>query len=328
MNDNKKTMTAAELAKFPPHPLKNAFWSKPMALPATPEADAEADAFKESIARSGVNVPVIICNGQVVDGLRRIGVAILIDSEMKIPVFECDENQAELTALNALMQTKSLTKFQRIFTAYPALAEGIKKLVEIAETKFENQKNLGGAVTALPKTPNATNLGAAVTAAPKSPNVTNVNESVVICGVSISSLSELAKFLNVSDRWLRYCKNVYDTIALKIANGANEAEVYAMAHKFVFDGEVPVERIASAIGGYDSERNPEQEEEEKSFAYVSVKVNDALKTALDRMSKDSYLAPERQEQIKPQIENFALKLPDSIAEILYKSLSKRMKTNS
>lgn len=312
MNDNKKTMTAAELAKFPPHPLKNAFWSKPMALPATPEADAEADAFKESIARSGVNVPVIICNGQVVDGLRRIGVAILIDSEMKIPVFECDENQAELTALNALMQTKSLTKFQRIFTAYPALAEGIKKLVEIAETKFENQKNLGGAVTALPKTP----------------NVTKVNESTLICGVSISSLSELAKFLNVSVRWLKYCKHVYDTIALKIANGANEAEVYAMAHKFVFEGEVPVERIASAIGGYDSERNPAQEEEEKSFAYVSVKVNDALKTALDRMSKDSYLAPERQEQIKPQIENFALKLPDSIAEILYKSLSKRMKTNS
>ena len=312
MNDNKKTITAAELAKFPPHPLKNAFWSKPMALPATPETDAEADAFKESIARSGVNVPVIICNGQVVDGLRRIGVAILIDSEMKIPVFECDENQAELTALNALMQTKSLTKFQRIFTAYPALAEGIKKLIEIAETKFENQKNLGGAVTALPKTP----------------NVTKVNESALICGVSISSLSELAKFLNVSERWLRHCKHVYDTIALKIANGANEAEVYAMAHKFVFDGEVPVERIASAIGGYDSERNPAQEEEEKSFAYVSVKVNDALKTALDRMSKDSYLAPERQEQIKPQIENFALKLPDSIAEILYKSLSKRMKTNS
>ena len=311
-NENTKTMTAAELAKFPPHPLKNAFWSKPMALPATPEADAEADAFKESIARSGVNVPVIICNGQVVDGLRRIGVAILIDSEMKIPVFECDENQAELTALNALMQTKSLTKFQRIFTAYPALAEGIKKLVEIAETKFENQKNLGGAVTALPKTP----------------NVTKVNESALICGVSISSLSELAKFLNVSVRWLKYCKHVYDTIALKIANGANKAEVYAMAHKFVFDGEVPVERIASAIGGYDSERNPAQEEEEKSFAYVSVKVNDALKTALDRMSKDSYLAPERQEQIKPQIENFALKLPDSIAEILYKSLTKRMKTNS
>lgn len=312
MNDNKKTMTAAELAKFPPHPLKNAFWSKPMALPATPEADAEADAFKESIARSGVNVPVIICNGQVVDGLRRIGVAILIDSEMKIPVFECDENQAELTALNALMQTKSLTKFQRIFTAYPALAEGIKKLVEIAETKFNSQKNFRDGSDFRPETP----------------NVTKVNESVIICGVSISSLSELAKFLNVSDRWLRYCKNVYDTIALKIANGANEAEVYAMAHKFVFEGEVPVERIASAIGGYDSERNPAQEEEEKSFAYVSVKVNDALKTALDRMSKDSYLAPERQEQIKPQIENFALKLPDSIAEILYKSLSKRMKTNS
>lgn len=26
-NENKKTMTAAELAKFPPHPLKNAFWT-------------------------------------------------------------------------------------------------------------------------------------------------------------------------------------------------------------------------------------------------------------------------------------------------------------
>lgn len=312
MNDNKKTMTAAELVKFPPHSLKNQLWDKPELAPTSPEAYAEEDAFKDSIARSGVNVPVIICNGQIVDGLRRIRTANLIDGNMEIPVFECDESNAELTALNALMQTKSLTKFQRIFTAYPVLEEGIKKLVEIAETKFDNQKNRGEAVTALPK----------------AANVTNVNESALICGVSISSLSELAKFLNVSVRWLKHCKHVYDTMAQKIETGANSSEVYAMAHKFVFDSEVPVERIASAIGGYDSRRDLEQEEKEKSFAYVSVKVNDALKTTLDRINKESYLAPENQEQVKPQIENFALKLPDSIAEIIYKTLSKRMRNNA
>ena len=296
---------------LPLHPLRNKMWQKPNSelLPQL-TGDVEDDqALEMSIARHGIQLPVIVSAGMLVDGLRRVKAAHKFNPEAQIPVHECQTDAAGLTIINSLAQVKSLTKFQRLFIIYPIVREAVEKLISLGENT--KKTNLD------PRYCSDCNIE---NGAPE-----RAEECVWIEGVSFIRISDLAQFLNVSRRWLEYCRGVYEAIDQKIAQNGNADLVRFYAHKFVFEEAVPVERIASAIGGFDSLRDPDKEAANQTFKQVSNKVSHAFNTVLERINKDVYLAAEHRHDVEQQVENFALKLPDQIAEILSKTLSKRLK---
>lgn len=309
--NNKKNMSASVLIKYPEHSLRTMMWKEPTSLNGSPvplSRSCDDESLEMSIAQTGVKIPVIISrSGFVVDGIRRIQAAYRFNPDMEIPFHICSENDVESVIINSNTQVVSLNKFQRIFRIYGIISDRVDKLVEASE----NRKNSN-----LKHSPSSIMQDCTIG---EVPNVQRVNEAVKIFGVEVFRLADLASLLNCSERWLNYCRGVYLAIANK-ANSRPLDEVQLMAHRFVFLDTVPVERIASAIAGYDSNRTDIDAPEEISFKQMFTKVDKALDTLLERINKESYVKSEHLDEVENQLERFALKLNPRLQEVLAKKL--------
>ena len=311
MQNEQKSMTAGELAALPEHPSRNMLWKEPQYLNGTPipaKATEDDAAFEMSIAQTGVQIPVIITeSGLLVDGVRRVKAAAKFDDEKMLPVHVCADSSATLVIVNSIVQQKSLTKFQRLFTLYPMIKDAVEALVKAsAARRMRNLKDgKSPTVQLLDSRENGT--------------MEYVGESAEFMGVKLLRMDNLAQLLNVSRSLLMYCRGVYTAIDEKSKKRPRD-EVAYMANRFVFAENIPAERLAAAIGGYDSERDPEEEAKNQTFKVVSSKAENAIKTLLERVTKDVYLSEEHLPEVEKQFEMFALKLPPVLADILAKKL--------
>jgi hypothetical protein len=98
-----------EVRKFQVHPL---------ALMIPPMTERERESLRESIARDGVHVPIVIYQEKILDGRHRVYFAVMLKKPIRIEEFKGTEEEAK-----RLVATLNLNRRHLTLTSAPALAD-------------------------------------------------------------------------------------------------------------------------------------------------------------------------------------------------------------
>ena len=135
-----KKIKISELGSFDLHSIKKQM----VLLPASSVADNVADldctessqnrALRFSVEQNGVQTPIVLCNGSIVDGYRRVRAASdAFGDDYEIPYIEIDESEVLQNVIAQIITCRKLTIQQRLFNVYQFIRTDHVKCLKYAE---------------------------------------------------------------------------------------------------------------------------------------------------------------------------------------------------
>jgi hypothetical protein len=119
-----------EVRKFQVHPL---------ALMIPPMTERERESLRESIARDGVQVPLVIYQDKVLDGRHRFYFAVTLKKPVRIEEFEGTEEEAKRLVARLNLNRRHLTMTQQTLAAIALFGEEARKQTSEAAQKGRSQ---------------------------------------------------------------------------------------------------------------------------------------------------------------------------------------------
>lgn len=135
-----KKIKISELGSLELHVIKNQMVSLPSPSVVDNIADlddAEASqnrALQFSIEQNGVQSPIVLCEGKIVDGYRRVRAALnAFGEEYEVPYIEIDESDVLQNVIAQIITCRKLTIQQRLFNVYQFVRKDHVKCLKYAE---------------------------------------------------------------------------------------------------------------------------------------------------------------------------------------------------